>query len=78
MIRCKVQSLELFLSDRYVVQDKIVLIGHSAGAHLCALTTVFLLEGEESLFIEPFKQKEIVNSIKGVIGKHVVTLQLYI
>ncbi|XP_046697111.1 probable isoprenylcysteine alpha-carbonyl methylesterase ICMEL2 isoform X2 [Silurus meridionalis] len=49
-------------------KDNIVLIGHSAGAHLCILTTVFLLEGAESLFIEPNKQKEMINSIKGIIG----------
>ncbi|MCJ8746978.1 hypothetical protein PDJAM_G00148050 [Pangasius djambal] len=49
-------------------KDNIVLIGHSAGAHLCALTTLFLLEGVESLYIEPFKQRKMINSIKGVIG----------
>ncbi|KAK3514843.1 hypothetical protein QTP70_033776 [Hemibagrus guttatus] len=49
-------------------KDNIVLIGHSAGAHLCALTTLFLLEGVESLFIEPLTQREIVNSVKGIIG----------
>ncbi|TSN86062.1 WD repeat and FYVE domain-containing protein 3 [Bagarius yarrelli] len=49
-------------------KDNIVLIGHSAGAHLCALTTLFLLEGTESLFIEPSRQNEIINSIKGLIG----------
>ncbi|KAK3538799.1 hypothetical protein QTP86_015923 [Hemibagrus guttatus] len=49
-------------------RDNIVLIGHSAGAHLCALTTLFLLEGVESLFIEPLTQREIVNSVKGIIG----------
>lgn len=56
----------------HVVQDNIVLIGHSAGAHLCTLTTLFLLEGVESLFIEPLTQTEIINSIKGIIGKHLV------
>ncbi|XP_017307505.1 uncharacterized protein si:dkey-193c22.1 isoform X2 [Ictalurus punctatus] len=52
----------------YLDKDNIVLIGHSAGAHLCALTTLFLLDGVESLFIKPFKQKEMIDSIKGVIG----------
>ncbi|XP_060763247.1 uncharacterized protein si:dkey-193c22.1 isoform X2 [Neoarius graeffei] len=49
-------------------KDNIVLVGHSAGAHLCALTALFLLESVESLFIESFKQKEMTNSIKGIIG----------
>lgn len=49
-------------------KDNIVLIGHSAGAHLCMLTTLLLLEGAESLFIEPSEQKEMINSIKGIIG----------
>ncbi|KAF4074338.1 hypothetical protein AMELA_G00238360 [Ameiurus melas] len=52
----------------YLDKDNIVLIGHSAGAHLCALTTLFLLDGVESLFIKPLKQKEMIDSIKGVIG----------
>lgn len=49
-------------------KDKIVLIGHSAGAHLCTLTTLFLLEGTESLLIETSRQNEMINSIKGIIG----------
>ncbi|KPP75012.1 putative isoprenylcysteine alpha-carbonyl methylesterase ICME, partial [Scleropages formosus] len=46
----------------------IVMIGHSAGAHLCALTTLFLVEGVDELAIEAETQKEITCSIKGVIG----------
>ncbi|XP_070690453.1 uncharacterized protein [Pempheris klunzingeri] len=49
-------------------KDKIVLIGHSAGAHLCALTTLFLIETREELFIEASKQKDITLAIRGVIG----------
>ncbi|XP_053337649.1 uncharacterized protein si:dkey-193c22.1 [Clarias gariepinus] len=49
-------------------KDNIVLIGHSAGAHLCVLTTLFLLEGGKSLLIKKFKQREVINSIKGIIG----------
>ncbi|KAG5834256.1 hypothetical protein ANANG_G00259630 [Anguilla anguilla] len=49
-------------------KDNVVLIGHSAGAHLCALTALFLVEGMEELAIEPAKQKEISLSIKGVTG----------
>lgn len=44
-------------------------IGHSAGAHLCALTTLFLIDEREELFIEANKQRDITLAIKGVIGK---------
>lgn len=44
-------------------------MGHSAGAHLCALTTLFLVNSAEELFIEVPKQKELVSAIKGIIGK---------
>lgn len=46
-----------------------MLIGHSAGAHLCALTTLFLIDAREELFIEASKQRDITLAIKGVIGK---------
>ncbi|KAG9261699.1 putative isoprenylcysteine alpha-carbonyl methylesterase ICMEL2 [Astyanax mexicanus] len=49
-------------------KDNIVLVGHSAGAHLCALTALFLVEGADELSIEQFQQWEIANSIKGIIG----------
>ncbi|KAJ8286943.1 hypothetical protein GJAV_G00045170 [Gymnothorax javanicus] len=49
-------------------KNNIVLIGHSAGAHLCALTTLFLVEGMEELAIEQTKQKKIAESIRGVTG----------
>lgn len=45
-----------------------MLIGHSAGAHLCALTTLFLIDEREELFIEASKQRDIILAIKGVIG----------
>lgn len=48
--------------------DNIVLVGHSAGGHLCALTALFLVEGVDELSIEQFQQEEIANSIKGIIG----------
>ncbi|XP_072289891.1 uncharacterized protein [Eucyclogobius newberryi] len=48
--------------------NNIILIGHSAGAHLCTLTTLFLIDTREELFIEPSKQEDIIPSIKGVIG----------
>lgn len=46
----------------------IILIGHSAGAHLCSLTTLFLIDTREELFIETSKQQDITPCIKGVIG----------
>ncbi|XP_029917018.1 probable isoprenylcysteine alpha-carbonyl methylesterase ICME [Myripristis murdjan] len=49
-------------------KGNIVLIGHSAGAHLCALTTFFLIDSREELFIESSKQQEITQAIRGVIG----------
>lgn len=50
-------------------QDNIVLIGHSAGAHLCALTTLFLIHGTEELGIEAAKQTDVTSAIKGIVGK---------
>ncbi|KAE8291925.1 hypothetical protein D5F01_LYC09286 [Larimichthys crocea] len=49
-------------------KDNIVLIGHSAGAHLCALTTLFLIDARENLFIEASRQRDITMAIRGVIG----------
>ncbi|XP_061117161.1 uncharacterized protein si:dkey-193c22.1 isoform X1 [Conger conger] len=49
-------------------KDSLVLIGHSAGAHLCALTTLFLARGAKELGIEAAKQREITSTIKGVAG----------
>lgn len=46
-----------------------MLIGHSAGAHLCALTTLFLIDAKEELFIEASKQRDITLAMRGVIGK---------
>lgn len=44
-------------------------MGHSAGAHLCALTTLFLIDEREELFLEANKQRSITQAIKGVIGE---------
>ncbi|XP_012683985.2 probable isoprenylcysteine alpha-carbonyl methylesterase ICME [Clupea harengus] len=49
-------------------KDNIVLIGHSAGAHLCALTTLFLIDGAEELGIEAAKQEKMTSAIKGIVG----------
>ncbi|XP_026044494.1 probable isoprenylcysteine alpha-carbonyl methylesterase ICMEL1 isoform X2 [Astatotilapia calliptera] len=49
-------------------KDNIVLIGHSAGAHLCTLTTLFLVDTREELSIEPDKQQEVFLLIRGIIG----------
>uniref|UniRef100_A0A3Q3EZW6 Si:dkey-193c22.1 n=1 Tax=Kryptolebias marmoratus TaxID=37003 RepID=A0A3Q3EZW6_KRYMA len=48
-------------------KDNIVLIGHSAGAHLCALTTLFLTETREEMFMESKTQQKITSSIRGII-----------
>lgn len=48
--------------------DNIVLIGHSAGAHLCVMTTLFLIDTREELFIEASKQQAIIPCVRGVIG----------
>lgn len=55
-----------------------MLIGHSAGAHLSALTTLFLVDEKEELFIEASKQRNVIQAIRGVIGKdhRVVHLQV--
>lgn len=57
------------------MQDNIILIGHSAGAHLCSITTLFLVNNVEELFIETNKQRDLVSAIKGIIGKSM--LQIY-
>lgn len=49
-------------------KDNIVMIGHSAGAHLCTLTTLFLVDEAEELGIEAAKQTDIHSTIKGIIG----------
>ncbi|KAG7481374.1 hypothetical protein MATL_G00065980 [Megalops atlanticus] len=49
-------------------KDNVMLIGHSAGAHLCALTTLFLVEEAKELGIEAARQREITSSIRGVAG----------
>lgn len=49
-------------------KDNVVLMGHSAGAHLCAIATLFLVNSAEELFIEVHKQRELVSAIKGIIG----------
>ncbi|XP_029019745.1 uncharacterized protein si:dkey-193c22.1 isoform X2 [Betta splendens] len=49
-------------------KDSIVLIGHSAGAHLCALTTLFLTDTRDELFIELSQQQDITRAVRGVIG----------
>ncbi|XP_068995023.1 uncharacterized protein [Embiotoca jacksoni] len=49
-------------------KDNVVLVGHSAGAHLCALTTLFLVDAREELFIESRKQPDVTLSIRGIIG----------
>uniref|UniRef100_A0A3P9NWK4 Si:dkey-193c22.1 n=1 Tax=Poecilia reticulata TaxID=8081 RepID=A0A3P9NWK4_POERE len=48
-------------------KDNIVLVGHSAGAHLGAMTALFLLDTREELVIESKKQQQILQSIRGVI-----------
>ncbi|XP_055017763.1 uncharacterized protein si:dkey-193c22.1 isoform X2 [Boleophthalmus pectinirostris] len=58
------ESAEKFKFDH----NNIILIGHSAGAHLCTLTTLFLIDSREELFIETSKQQDITPSLKGVIG----------
>ncbi|CAN9512996.1 unnamed protein product [Ophioblennius macclurei] len=49
-------------------KENVVLIGHSAGAHLCALTTLFLIDEREELFIDLNMQRDVTLSIRGVIG----------
>lgn len=48
-------------------------MGHSAGGHLCALTTLFLIDENEELLIETSKQRDITQAIKGVFGKIICT-----
>ncbi|XP_034547928.1 probable isoprenylcysteine alpha-carbonyl methylesterase ICMEL2 [Notolabrus celidotus] len=49
-------------------KDNVVLIGHSAGAHLCALTILFLIDAREELFMEVSKQRDITLAVRGIIG----------
>ncbi|XP_007895147.2 probable isoprenylcysteine alpha-carbonyl methylesterase ICME [Callorhinchus milii] len=49
-------------------KDRIIFIGHSAGAHLCALTTLFLAGENEELGIDKMKQNDLLASVKGFIG----------
>lgn len=56
-------------SDFCSLRDKIFLIGHTAGAHLCALTTLFLTDEREELFIEAGLQRKVVQSVRGGFGK---------
>lgn len=46
-----------------------MLIGHSAGAHLCALTALFLTDEREELFMEAGVQRKVAESVRGVIGE---------
>ncbi|KAG7278268.1 hypothetical protein CRUP_036345 [Coryphaenoides rupestris] len=48
--------------------DNIVLIGHSAGAHLSALAILFLIDGRDELFVEAAMQRDIAMAIRGLIG----------
>uniref|UniRef100_A0A3Q2NYW8 Si:dkey-193c22.1 n=1 Tax=Fundulus heteroclitus TaxID=8078 RepID=A0A3Q2NYW8_FUNHE len=48
-------------------KDNIVLVGHSAGAHLGAMATLFLLDTREELLIDSKQQQEIIRSLRGVI-----------
>lgn len=50
------------------LQDNIVLIGHSAGAHLSALAILFLIDRRDELFIEASMQRDIAMAIRGLIG----------
>ncbi|XP_030594140.1 probable isoprenylcysteine alpha-carbonyl methylesterase ICME [Archocentrus centrarchus] len=58
------QNGEKFNFDK----DNIVLVGHSAGAHLCTLVTLFLVGTREELLIESNKCQDILLSIRGIIG----------
>lgn len=58
------ESAQMFNFDL----DNIILIGHSAGAHLCSLTTLFLIDTRDELFIETSKQQAITPCVRGVIG----------
>ncbi|KAK0146378.1 putative isoprenylcysteine alpha-carbonyl methylesterase ICME [Merluccius polli] len=49
-------------------KDNIVLIGHSAGAHLSALAILFLIDGRDELFVEAGVQRDITKAIRGLIG----------
>ena len=51
------------------VQDNIVLVGHSAGAHLSALAILFLIDCRDELFVEAGVQRHIAKAIKGLIGE---------
>ncbi|XP_043915712.1 probable isoprenylcysteine alpha-carbonyl methylesterase ICMEL2 [Protopterus annectens] len=49
-------------------EEKIILLGHSSGAHLCALTTVFLAGENNELECKSFQYRKLLSSLKGVIG----------
>lgn len=50
------------------LQDNIVLVGHSAGAHLSALAILFLIDSRVELFVEMGMQRDITKAIRGLIG----------
>ncbi|MBN3292840.1 IMCE methylesterase, partial [Polypterus senegalus] len=49
-------------------KENIVLMGHSAGAHLCALSVLLLAEESSELNIDHVKQRDLLSSIKAVVG----------
>ncbi|XP_033870520.3 uncharacterized protein LOC117973165 [Acipenser ruthenus] len=49
-------------------KDKVTLMGHSCGAHLCALTAMYLAGENEEIEIDTTKQRELLSSLKGIIG----------
>ncbi|MGH0188147.1 UNVERIFIED_CONTAM: hypothetical protein FKN15_028049 [Acipenser sinensis] len=49
-------------------KDKVTLMGHSCGAHLCALSAMFLAGENEEIEIDTTKQRELLSSLKGIIG----------
>ncbi|XP_053727393.1 uncharacterized protein si:dkey-193c22.1 [Synchiropus splendidus] len=48
--------------------NNMVIIGHSAGAHLSALTILFLIDAREELFVEANKQRDVLLAVRGIIG----------
>lgn len=53
-----------------ILQEKVTLMGHSCGAHLCALTAMFLAGENEEIEIDTTKQRELLSSLKGIIGRY--------
>lgn len=49
-------------------QKNVVLVGHSAGAHLSALTALFLMASREELLIPAPQQRDAALSVQGIIG----------